>query len=269
LTSALVQRINWSPNRRGGKLVASGVTFTSDGNEYAVSAKKEVIISGGTVNTPQILELSGIGAKAVLDKAGVRQVVDLPSVGENLQDHTVTSVVWERSDNGTTKDTLHNNASFAQQQATLYADNSSDPASMLDETSSSIAYVSLSTLVGKNAAKALVTEAADYANASTAPYKKTLQHQVLFLQQFPHTVGQIEFIANDGYLSFTSTAAPNKTYTSLLAAQQHLLSRGSIHINSSNPSDYPVINPNYFSVPFDVKVATAGTSYLRKIAATS
>ena len=39
-----------------------------------------MIISGGTVNTPQILELSGIGAKAVLDKAGVRQVVDLPSV---------------------------------------------------------------------------------------------------------------------------------------------------------------------------------------------
>jgi len=148
------------------------------------------------------------------------------------------------------------------------ADNSNDPASILDETGSSIAYVSLSTLVGENAAKALVNEAADYANASTAPYKKTLQHQVLFLQQFPHTVGQIEFIANDGYLSFTSTAAPNKTYTSLLAAQQHLLSRGSIHINSSNPSDYPVINPNYFSVPFDVKVATVGTSYLRKIAAT-
>lgn len=46
------------------------------------------------------------------------------------------------------------------------------------------------------------------------------------------------------------------------------MSRGSVHINSSKASDYPIINPNYFSVPFDLKVATAGTSYLRKIAAT-
>lgn len=80
LTNALVQRINWSSSKSGGDVVASGVTFTSGGNEYTVLAKKEVIISGGTVNTPQILELSGIGAKAVLDEAGVNQVVDLPSV---------------------------------------------------------------------------------------------------------------------------------------------------------------------------------------------
>ena len=61
-------------------MVASGVTFTSGGQRYTVTAKKEVLISGGTVNSPQLLELSGVGAKDVLDKAGVKQVVDLPSV---------------------------------------------------------------------------------------------------------------------------------------------------------------------------------------------
>lgn len=80
LTSALVQRVNWSSSRSGDKVIASGVTFTSGGNEYTVSANKEVIISGGTVNTPQILELSGIGAQSILTKAGVKQVVDLPAV---------------------------------------------------------------------------------------------------------------------------------------------------------------------------------------------
>jgi len=54
-------------------------------NEYTILAKKEVIISGGTVNTPQILEPSGIGAKAVLDKAGINQIVDLPSVVHKYQ----------------------------------------------------------------------------------------------------------------------------------------------------------------------------------------
>jgi len=80
LTNALVEKINWSSNNSDDKVVATGVTFTSGGKEYTVTANNEVIISGGTVNTPQLLELSGIGAKDVLHKAGVEQVVDLPSV---------------------------------------------------------------------------------------------------------------------------------------------------------------------------------------------
>lgn len=80
LTSAFVQKINWSSNNTTDKVVASGVTFTSGGHEYTVMANKEVIICGGTVNTPQILELSGIGARDVLAKAGVNQIVDLPAV---------------------------------------------------------------------------------------------------------------------------------------------------------------------------------------------
>lgn len=80
LTGAHVQHINWATNKIQGKVVATGVTFISDGKEYVVRANKEVIVSGGSVNTPQILELSGIGAKTVLDRAGVPQIVDLPSV---------------------------------------------------------------------------------------------------------------------------------------------------------------------------------------------
>jgi choline dehydrogenase-like flavoprotein len=79
LTNALVEKINWS-KKSCDKAVASGVTFTSGGKEYTVAAKREVLVSGGTVNTPQLLELSGIGAKDILSRAGVDQVVDLPSV---------------------------------------------------------------------------------------------------------------------------------------------------------------------------------------------
>jgi choline dehydrogenase-like flavoprotein len=190
-----------------------------------------------------------------------------PFSGENLQDHLLTCAVWERIDNAITLDTLRNNASFAQQQAALYASNSDNPASILDETVPNIAYISLPTLVGETAAKALIAEAATYVNASTAPYKMALQEQISFLQQYPEVVGQIELLALDGFLCPAGTPAPSKTYATFSAAQQHLLSRGSVHINSSSASDHPVINPNYFSVPFDVKVATAGTSFLRKIAA--
>jgi choline dehydrogenase-like flavoprotein len=188
--------------------------------------------------------------------------------GENLQDHTLSHISWERKGNAVTLDTLRFNASFAQEQAALYASNSDDPASILDETVPSVAYISLSTLVGQTAAKALVAEAVAYVNASTAPHKRTLQEQIVFLEEYPETVGQIELLALDGFPGGPPPPFPNKTYATLFAGPQHLLSRGSVHINSSKAADYPIINPNYYSVPFDVKVATAGTSYLRKIAAT-
>ena len=52
-----------------------------------VAAAAEVVLCGGAINTPQLLQLSGIGPAAVLNDAGVSPVVDLPGVGENLQDH--------------------------------------------------------------------------------------------------------------------------------------------------------------------------------------
>lgn len=55
-----------------------------------VRAKKLVVISAGTFGSPGILERSGIGAKEVLEKAGVEQIVDLPGVGENYQGNTIS-----------------------------------------------------------------------------------------------------------------------------------------------------------------------------------
>lgn len=56
-------------------------------------AEKEVIISGGTFNTPQLLKLSGIGPAAELKKVGIPVVVNLPGVGQNLQDRYENSVI--------------------------------------------------------------------------------------------------------------------------------------------------------------------------------
>jgi choline dehydrogenase len=65
---------------------ATGVEYTSGGTTHRASAG-EIILSGGAINSPQLLQLSGIGSPAVLTAAGVRAVHELPGVGENLQDH--------------------------------------------------------------------------------------------------------------------------------------------------------------------------------------
>ncbi len=66
---------------------AIGIEFSKNGQTSQVNASKEVILSAGSVGSPQLLQLSGVGPKEVLEKAGVPLVHELPGVGENLQDH--------------------------------------------------------------------------------------------------------------------------------------------------------------------------------------
>src|SRR3546814_13411730 len=54
---------------------------------YKVRAEKEVILCGGVISSPQLLQLSGIGARDVLEPLGIRNLCDSPAVGRNLQDH--------------------------------------------------------------------------------------------------------------------------------------------------------------------------------------
>jgi choline dehydrogenase-like flavoprotein len=85
LTGASAKNVILSQD--GADIVATGVRFDHKGKEYVASAKHEVILSGGSVQSPQLLELSGIGNPSILEAAGVPVVVNSPKVGENLQDH--------------------------------------------------------------------------------------------------------------------------------------------------------------------------------------
>ncbi len=67
--------------------VAKGIQYERKGKIIEVAAKKEVILSAGSIGSPHILQLSGIGPKQVLKDAGIEVKHDLPGVGENLQDH--------------------------------------------------------------------------------------------------------------------------------------------------------------------------------------
>lgn len=66
---------------------ATGVAFIEGGEQRSVRARREVILAGGSINSPQLLKLSGVGPAAELQAHGVDVVHDLPGVGENLQDH--------------------------------------------------------------------------------------------------------------------------------------------------------------------------------------
>lgn len=72
---------------------AVGVTYQRDGVEHTVHANAEIVLSGGAVNSPQLLMLSGVGPAAQLRELGIDVVANLPGVGANLQDHPIAGVL--------------------------------------------------------------------------------------------------------------------------------------------------------------------------------
>ena len=80
---------------------AVGVRIRRWGRDHVVRAGREVILSAGSIGSPQLLMLSGIGPAEDLRRAGVRPHHELPGVGRNLQDHPFVSVTWEVRDTDT------------------------------------------------------------------------------------------------------------------------------------------------------------------------
>ncbi|HET8565731.1 MAG TPA: GMC family oxidoreductase N-terminal domain-containing protein [Solirubrobacterales bacterium] len=84
---------------------AAGVRYSRRrGGEQVARAGREVILSGGAIGSPQLLMLSGIGPAERLREVGVQALLDLPGVGENLQDHPYVSCVWDVPGGGSLAD---------------------------------------------------------------------------------------------------------------------------------------------------------------------
>src|SRR5579863_5109340 len=86
---ALAQRVIFEGKR------AIGLEYRQDGQVKRARARREVLLSGGSLQSPQLLQLSGVGPAALLKEHGIEIVHELPGVGENLQDHIGCKVVYK------------------------------------------------------------------------------------------------------------------------------------------------------------------------------
>lgn len=93
-TEAQVEKLLIEPGPNGRKRCA-GVALRHGGQELTVDVSREVILSAGAIGSPQILQLSGIGPAALLKRHGIDVELDLPGVGENLQDHLQIRAVFK------------------------------------------------------------------------------------------------------------------------------------------------------------------------------
>lgn len=94
-TGALVEKVNFDGKR------ATGVTYEQGGKTVTANANAEVLLSGGSINSPQLLMLSGVGDPAHLKDKGIDVTAPLEGVGQNLCDHTSSAFVFRRKEGGT------------------------------------------------------------------------------------------------------------------------------------------------------------------------
>jgi choline dehydrogenase len=85
---------------------ATGVAYTVDGTLARAFAEREVIVAAGAIQSPQLLQLSGIGPGELLQRHGIAPVHILPGVGRNLQDHLQARIIWRCTESVTVNDDL-------------------------------------------------------------------------------------------------------------------------------------------------------------------
>ena len=93
MTGCHVQKLLLSTE--DGRTRCTGVEFTGGGQHWSATSTRETVLSAGAIGSPQILQLSGVGPASLLAQHGIRPQVELPGVGENLQDHLQIRMVFK------------------------------------------------------------------------------------------------------------------------------------------------------------------------------
>ena len=209
---------------------AVGVEFIQNGVKRQVSAAKEVILCGGAINSPQLLQLSGIGPAELLRENGLSVLVDSPGVGENLQDHYVISATYRLKAGTVSVNELTRGPRF------------------VGET---LKYVFQR--------KGLLTLSAAHI-AVFCKSRPDLSSPDIQFHILPATMN-VDKLVNEQKMVLEDL--PGLT---IAPCQVRPESRGTIRIKSADPTVYPAIQPNYLSNALDQEVAVASLKWGRKIA---
>ena len=232
ISNTYANKIIWGNSSDDGDAVAVGVEVNGPNGTEIIYATKEVILSAGSLKSPMILELSGIGNPVILDKYNIPVKVNLSSVGENLQDQT------------------NNEFSYAGK-------------SMWKGSPTFSALPSADQIYGNHG-----TEIASAVNASLADYAKAVSDASNGAVQAANVLTALQVQYNLIFKSKVPFAeivflplgpAFSAEYWPLLP-----FSRGSIHIKSADPTQAASINPNYFMFDFDLHAQIDVAQYIRK-----
>ena len=210
---------------------ATGIAYTHRGKPCKARARREVILSGGAINSPQLLMLSGIGNAVELKSLGIAPVLDARNVGRNLQDHLAISYFY-KTRTATLNDLLHPTIGKIWAGLRYMADRAGP--------------LSLS-----------VNQSGGFVRSDPARPNVNLQ---LYFSPVSYTktpLSDRKLLNPDPFSAFLLSHNPCRP-----------TSRGHLALRSADPADYPAIHPNYLATQADIDDVLAGNRLLRQIAAT-
>lgn len=252
LTGHRVTEIIWQDQSdENATLVASGVHLQAlkNATTHFVAASREVLLAAGSLQSPQLLELSGVGHPDVLSAAGIAVRLAMPGVGKNLQEQTKNTITFNAREE-------------------VDFDGTGPPSAITFPTAHQV-------LGSSERAKEVYNET----KAGLATYAAQLEKSGLVSSaNGTHTIleAQLDNIFNASDVAaaeifFTITpAADNATqqqdaYVGIDNWNLIVMSRGNVHINSSSAWDHPVVEPSYFGHPLDLLLQTRINQQSRQV----
>ncbi|KAF8998504.1 hypothetical protein BDQ17DRAFT_1361891 [Cyathus striatus] len=205
-----------------------GVAFealTSSSQSFVAQVAKEVIVTSGAIGSPKFLELSGIGDRRILESFNIPVVVDLPSIGTNLQDQAGVVFAFNATENLRGGPPGHAPAAGA------------------------AAFVTLPQLIGADAAvdyvqslqSTIKDRAGSLVSSGNAVSEKGME-KILAIQA--RQIGQEDAPVAEFVYLFVPGSTPLLGSSSWILIPQY---RGTVHIASSDPRVPPAVNPNYLT----------------------
>ncbi|KAG5638849.1 hypothetical protein H0H81_009400 [Sphagnurus paluster] len=238
LINARATRILQTGSTNGIPIFKS-VEFVDDGAlsgpRRKVTAKKEVILSGGAIGTPHLLQHSGIGDAKMLSEVGVKPLVHLPSVGQNLTDHPFVANTWLVNSTDTFETALRD-ATVMEQQIKQWNE----------------------TQTGPYAASTF-----NLAGWLRMPKNARIFQQFKDPSAGPNTA-HYEFIIANGKTRLP--LPPTGNFMVIGTVVLTPLSRGTVLITSNNPFDRPTVNPNLMASDLDMFVMREAIRSARRLA---
>jgi len=226
MTRALVERIGIEDGR------ATGVRYRRGGAVRVARARREVILSGGAVNSPQLLMLSGIGPGEALSRHGITVQHDAPQVGQNLQDHLGYDHLYR-----STVPTMNQ---------------------MLRPWHGKLREGLRFLLTRKGPLALSLNQAGGFVTVEEASHAPDIQ---LYFSPVSYTrapVGTRPLMTPDPFPGFLLGFNPCRP-----------TSRGHLSLNAADPAAAPDIHPNYLDTDYDRRMMVAGTRLIRRLAATA
>ncbi|BDB27834.1 GMC family oxidoreductase N-terminal domain-containing protein [Cupriavidus sp. P-10] len=221
-TGCLVERILFQNKQ------ATGVEVSANGEKKTILAAREVILSAGSLNSPQVLMLSGIGPHEELQRHGIRQVHDLPGVGQSLQDHFYVHTAWRSTESSSYNRNIRGLWKYLEGARYLATHGG---------------YLAL----GTSQVAAFVKSRPDveYADLQISFRPMTFTY---------HSTGQVEVDSEPGMGVSVFILRPRTT--------------GAVTLRSANPADTPKLTPNFLTDEDDVRAMMSGLRQIRKIMTT-